>query len=121
MYTTNAGQPAIGPMSTQVEAPTAFNGSSDINFFNAQMQSTGLPDKGVASSMAGNLLNAGVPESAAVSRRVKRGMRDMMLNKQTKEAHALPESLAAANLDVVARVKTLGLLVKGVDKIATMG
>lgn len=120
MYITHTGLAENGAIATQAQAPAANNGTSDINFFNAQLNPSGQQVNGVAPSMATNLFNVGATESAA-ARRVKRGMRDTMLNKQTKEAHALPESLAAANLDVVARVKMLGLLVKGVDKIATMG
>jgi hypothetical protein len=121
MYLTNEELQASGSISSQVESPAAFIGTSDVNFFNAQMNPTWQPDRAIGASAPGNLFIVGFPDSAAAAKRIKRGVRDTMLNKQTKEAHALPESLAAANLDVVARVKILGLLVKGVDKIATMG
>lgn len=121
MYITHTGLAENGTIATQAQSPAANNGTSDINFFNAQMNPIGQSVSAVQPSMASNLFNMGAPESGAAAKRVKRGLRDTLLNKQTKEAHALPESLAAANLDVVARVKMLGLLVKGVDKIATMG
>ena len=121
MYITHAGFPEHGTIATQAQMPGATSGTSDINFFNAQLTPTGQSANGVASSPANHLFTVGAPESSAASMRVKRGMRDTMLKKQTKEAHALPESLAAANLGVVLQVKVAGLLVKGVDKISTMG
>lgn len=121
MYITHTGLSENGPFATPVSTPGTLNGTSDINFFNAQLSTTGQAGNGIASSMATNLFTVGAPESAAASKRVKRGMRDTMLNKQSKEAHALPESLAAANLGVVLQVKVASLLVKGVDKISTMG
>ncbi|TFY86942.1 hypothetical protein DYL59_20505 [Pseudomonas kairouanensis] len=102
---------------TQSHTPAALDETSDISFFNAQLSTTGQTGNGVASG----LFAAHAPESTAASKRIKRGTRDTMLNKKTKEAHALPELMATANLDVVARVKMLGLLVKSVDKVATMG
>lgn len=119
MYINNADRLEREPSGTQAESSSAFNDTSDINFFNAQMSISTGPNKSISPSMPSNLLNLSIPESAAG--RVKRGMRDRLQNKQTKEAHALPQSLALANLEVVGRVKMLGMLVKGVDKIATMG
>ncbi|MBC2409468.1 hypothetical protein HF257_25975 [Pseudomonas sp. WS 5106] len=121
MNITNEGLPTSESSFTQAESSVAVNGTSDINFFSAQLNPTGQPNKEIRPAVSGNLFNIGAPESAAADKRVKRGVRDMMLNKRTQEAHALPESLAAANLNVVTRVKLLSLLVKGVDKIATMG
>ncbi|AZP69676.1 hypothetical protein EJJ20_02850 [Pseudomonas poae] len=121
MYITHTGLSENGTFATQAQTPAALSGTSDINFFNAQLGNTGQAGNGVASSTATNLFTVSAPESMAASKRVKRGMRDTMLNKQSKEAHALPESLAAANLGVVLQVKVAGLLVKGVDKISTMG
>ena len=121
MYITHMGLAQNGSHFTQAETPDALNGTSDINFFNAQLSANPQPASGVATSMATNLFSIGAPESAAASKRVQRGIRDTLSNKQTKQAHALPEALAAANLGVVAQVKVVGLLVKGVDKIATMG
>ncbi|MCF5721591.1 hypothetical protein [Pseudomonas syringae] len=121
MYINNAGFSESVPLASQAQTPADINGTSDINFFNAHMNPTSQSANKIAPSMTTNQFNVGALESTAVAKRVKRGMRDTLLSKQTKEAHALPESLAAANLDVVARVKMLGLLVKGVDKIATMG
>ncbi|PRA26363.1 hypothetical protein [Pseudomonas poae] len=121
MYITHTGLPDNGPHSTQAETPDALNGTSDINFFNAQLSATRQPVSGVATTLSANLFSLGVPESTAAAKRVQRGIRDTLSNKQTKQAHALPEALAAANLGVVAQVKVVGLLVKGIDKIATMG
>ena len=121
MYITHTGLAETTTVATQAQSPAAYSGTSDINFFNAQMNPSSHSGNGVAPPVATNLFNVSASESAGAAKRVKRGMRDTLLNKQTKEAHALPESLAAANLEVVARVKMLGLLVKGVDKIATLG
>ncbi|TFY94975.1 hypothetical protein DYL61_06005 [Pseudomonas nabeulensis] len=121
MYITHTGLPGNGPHSTQAETPDALNGASDINFFNAQLSASRQPLSEGATSTAANLFSLSATESTAAAKRVQRGIRDTLSNKQTKEAHALPEALAAANLGVVAQVKVVGLLVKGVDKIATMG
>lgn len=117
----NTGFSENGPLATQAQTPAAMNGTSDINFFNAQLSPTGQSGNGAAPSMTSNLFAVGSTESTATSKRLKRGIRDTMLNKQTKEVHALPESLANANLSVVLQVKVAGLLVKGIDKISTMG
>ncbi len=119
MYIYNADRLAPESSGTRADSPAAFNETSDINFFNAQLNLTAEPAKRVSPAAPSNLLNLSIPESAAG--RVKRGMRDRLQDKQTKDAHALPQSLALANLEVVGRVKMLGMLVKGVDKIATMG
>lgn len=121
MYISNAGFPETGSIASQGETPAAINGASDVNFFNAQLNPIGQHGKPPQPSTTANPLAIGAPDATVAYKRVKRGMRDTLLNKQTKDAHALPEALAAANLDVVARVKVLGSLVKGVDKISTMG
>jgi hypothetical protein len=121
MYLTHAGLQASGSISSQAESPAAFNGTSDVNFFNAQMSPTGQPDRRIGASAPGNLFNVGASDSVAPAKRVKRGMRDTMLDKQTKEAHALPEALGDAYADKIVRIKICGLIVKGVDKTLTMG
>lgn len=121
MYINNTALSENDTFTPQPLMPAAVGGTSDINFFNAQLSTTGQTGNGVASAKATALFSLDAPESIAANKRAKRGMRDTLLNKQTKEAHALPESLANANLDVVARVKVVGLLAKGVDKISTMG
>lgn len=45
----------------------------------------------------------------------------MSLNKKTKDAHEFAQSLSESHVNVVAGVKVLGAIVKGVDKVASMG
>ncbi|WP_411381249.1 hypothetical protein [Pseudomonas sp. MPB26] len=102
----------------QAESPAAFNEISDVDFFNAQLDPTAGHYKRIAPSMPDNLFNLSVSESPF--RRVKRGVDDRLRNKQTEDSMALPHSLALANFAVVSRVKVLGTLVKGIDKISNM-
>lgn len=118
MYISDADHLENSSIGTQAESPAVFNKTSDINFFNAHLNLTAQPSRKIGPAMPSTLFNLGASESTA--RRVKRGMRDRLRNKQTKEAHALPESLAVANFEVVSQVKVLGMLVKGLDKVSNM-
>jgi len=121
MYTNNAGGPGNGNTITQAETPAALDGTSDSNFFTAQLNPSERPGKGTAPTGMGLPLTLGPAESATLSKRVSKGFRDMSLNKKTKDAHEFAQSLSESHVNVVAGVKVLGAIVKGVDKVASMG
>ncbi|KMT55275.1 hypothetical protein [Pseudomonas fildesensis] len=121
MYINHAGLPGNRGITPQAETPAASNGTSDVNFFNAQLSHTDQSGKGTPPAMAADLFSLGASESTTLSRRVSKGFRDESLNKKTKAAHEFTQSLSEAHLNLTARVKVLSSLVKGVDKVATMG
>ncbi|NWB53563.1 hypothetical protein [Pseudomonas sp. F8002] len=118
MYINDAERVQKRSWDVPAESPTAFNGTSDMNFFNAQLDHSAAHYKRISPSMPDNLFNLNAPKSSF--ERVKKGMDDMLRNKQTEASHALPQSLALANFEVVAPVKVCGMLVKGLDKISNL-
>lgn len=118
MYINDAERVGKRFKDAQAESPAAFNETSDVNFFNAQLAPNAGDDKRIAPSMPDNLFNLSASESPF--RRLKRGVDDRLRGKQTEDSMALPHSLALANFEVVSRVKVLGVLVKGIDKISNM-
>ncbi|PQZ86622.1 MULTISPECIES: hypothetical protein [Pseudomonas] len=119
MYITHAELLKKRSNAEDVESPAAFNDTTDSNFFSAQLNLTAENYKKTSPSTADNSFNLGVPESSF--RRVRRGIDDRLRNKSTKESNALPQTLALANFEVVSRVKVLGMLVKGIDKVSNLG
>ncbi len=121
MYITDAEIPVNRNITPQADAPAGINRTSDINFFNAQLSQTDHPAKGSAPAIASPSSSWDSTESASLSRRVSKGFRDASLSKRTKDANEFPQSLAEAHMDVMSRVKVIGALAKGVDKISSMG
>ncbi|OIN48842.1 hypothetical protein BLL37_26235 [Pseudomonas azotoformans] len=118
MYIDDAERVKIGSRGVLAESPAAFDEIADMNFFNAQLDHSAELFKSTPPVIPVSLFNLSASESSF--KRVKKGMDDTLRNKQTKESYALPQSLALANFEVVSRVKVLGMLVKGVDKISNL-
>lgn len=114
MYIYNADRLARESSGTRADSPAAFNETSDINFFNAQLNPTAESNK----STGPLLPDLSTPNSALG--RAKRGVSDRLQNKETKEAHALPHSLGLANFELVLPIKVIGMGVKCVDKISSL-
>lgn len=121
MDITHAGLRKNASVTPQADAPDVGSQAHDISFFTAQMNHTEQPVRAIASTMASPSLSGGSPESDTLSRRVSKGFRDASLSKKTKDANEFPQALAEAHIDVMSRVKVIGALAKGVDKISNMG
>ena len=121
MYITTPGQSENSSTLPQAEAPGAINRASDINFFNAQLSQAEQPVKGIVPAVASPAQSWDATASDTLSRRVTKGFRDASLNKKTKDANEFPQALAEAHIDVMSRVKVIGAVAKGVDKISSMG
>lgn len=121
MYIPPPGQSENSSILSQSEAPGAINRASDINFFNAQLSQAEQPVKGIVPAVASPTQSWDATASDTLSRRVSKGFRDASLNKKTKDANEFPQSLAEAHIDVMSRVKVIGAVAKGVDKISSMG
>lgn len=102
----------------QAEPLAVFNDTSDMNFFNAQLDLSAAPYKRIAPSSPDNLFNFSPSEEPFV--RLKRGVNDTLRNKHTEASYALPQALGEANFAVVSKIKMLGLAVKSLDKISNM-
>ncbi|CRM89901.1 hypothetical protein [Pseudomonas sp. 22 E 5] len=121
MDITHAGFRKNATIAAQVDTPDANSAVSDINFFNAQLNTTEQSGNGIAPALASAASPWDSTESQTLSRRVSKGFRDASQNKKTKDANEFPQSLAEAHIDVMSRVKVIGAIAKGVDKISNLG
>lgn len=123
MYITHTGRPENpnASMTPQADTPAGINRASDIHFFNTQMGQGEPSGKSIAAATASPMSSWDATDSDALSRRVSKGFRDASQNKKTKDANEFPQTLAEAHIDVMSRVKVIGAVAKGVDKISSMG
>ncbi|MFN3355005.1 MAG: hypothetical protein ACK418_03155 [Pseudomonas sp.] len=121
MDITHAGFRKNMPIAAQADMPNANNAVSDINFFNAQLNPTEQFGNGIAPVTAPAASPWDATESQTLSRRVSKGFRDASQNKKTKDANEFPQALAEAHIEVMSRVKVIGAVAKGVDKISNLG
>ena len=75
MYINDAERVQKRSWDVPAESPTAFNGTSDMNFFNAQLDHSAAHYKRISPSMPDNLFNLNAPKSSF--ERVKKGMDDI--------------------------------------------
>ena len=87
----------------------------------AQLSPTEPSGNGIAPVTAPAASPWDATESQTLSRRVSKGFRDASQNKKTKDANEFPQALAEAHIEVMSRVKVIGAVAKGVDKISNLG
>ena len=118
MDITHAGFRKNATIAAQADTPDADNAASDISFFNAQLNASEQPHKGIAPASTASW---GAVESQTLSTRLSKGFREASQNKKTKDANEFPQVLAEAHVGVTADIKLIGAVAKGVDKISNLG
>ncbi|MCK6186138.1 MULTISPECIES: hypothetical protein [unclassified Pseudomonas] len=108
-------------IAAHADMPDANNAVSDISFFNAQLNPAEPSGNGVAPVTASAASPWDATESQTLSRRVSKGFREASQNKKTKDANEFPQALAEAHIEVMSRVKVIGAIAKGIDKISNLG
>lgn len=118
MLITHADLIKNGKIDTGSDAPAEGHRSSDLNFFQAEMNKTDQSDKSGPRAVASTDSAWGIGEPSEISKRLSKGFRDASQNKRMSE---FPKLLAEAHVNVISQVKVVGAIAKACDKISSMG
>jgi len=119
MYVLTEAAPNKSLISHKTEAPATLDSTVDKNFFNALMNTTQPPGTGVM-TMMGLALTDRSTETAGKLKRVKRGLSDLSLNKDTKARRELTSTVYEAHEDLRTGIKVLNKCVQFFDKVSNL-
>lgn len=115
MRIAHENMPGSAMASTAVQGAEAFAAPADIGFFNAQMANTP-----VALTNSPGALAERSDQLHALSARVTKGMRDMSLNKHSRQAREITKSLSEAHQQLAVTVKVVNKSVQMVEKLTNL-
>lgn len=102
------------------ETPASIDSSSDMNFFSSKMSYTD-PAKTAATSIIEKLaLSDGASQADRLAKRVSRGLRDMSINKNTKDMRELNTAVAEAHQTLVVSVKIVNKCGQFLEKVTNL-
>jgi len=102
------------------EAPASLDSTSDMNFFSSKMSYT-EPAKTAPTSIIEKLaLSDSASHADRLAKRVSRGLRDMSINKNTKDMRELNTTIAEAHQKLVVSVKVVNKCGQFLEKVTNL-